>query len=81
MKTEETRVLARGLNPPGPLLLAKKKLAGLESGGVLRVIVSSEEAADELVDYFLETGLRVEIDNAGEDIHVIVYSAETGAEI
>ena len=75
--SEEQRIIARGLNPPGPLLLVKKRIAEF-SGGHLRVIVSSEDAADELVEYFLDMGAQVEIDNAGEDIHVVVDLTESG---
>ena len=74
---EEKRIIARGLNPPGPLLLVKKKLGDSATGNI-RIIVSTEEAADELVDYFLGKGAKVEIDNAGEDIHVVVDLTETG---
>ena len=74
---EEKRIIARGLNPPGPLLLVKKKFDEFK-GGHLRVIVSSEAAADEQVDYFLGIGAKVEIDNAGEDIHVVVDLTESG---
>ena len=42
------------------------------------MIVSSEDAADELVEYFLDMGAQVEIDNAGEDIHVVVDLTEFG---
>jgi len=74
---EESRIIARGLNPPGPLLLVKKRFDEF-NGGHLRVIVSSEDAADELVEYFLDMGAQVEIDNAGEDIHVVVDLTESG---
>jgi len=75
--SEEKRIIARGLNPPGPLLLVKKRLEELK-GGHLRVIVSSDDAADELVDYFIAMDAKVEIDNAGADIHVVVDLTESG---
>lgn len=68
---EEKRIIARGLKPPGPLLLVKKRLEELR-GGRLRVIVSSEDAADELVAFFTGMDVDVEIDHAGDDIHVVV---------
>jgi mRNA-degrading endonuclease toxin of MazEF toxin-antitoxin module len=37
----------------------------------LRVIVSSREAADEIVAYLVARGARAEVDLAGEDYHVI----------
>ncbi len=67
----EVRVIAKGLNPPGPLLIVKKKLRSLQ-GGNLRVIVSNQEAADELVAYFRERSAEAEIDMAGDDYHVVV---------
>ena len=72
---DETRIIARGLNPPGPLLLVKKKLEQIRSGQ-LRVIVSSEEAAAELVAFFKEQEIGVEIDRAGDDIHVVAELKE-----
>ena len=75
--SDEKRLIARGLNPPGPLLLVRKRIDEF-MGEHLRIIVSTEDAADELVDYFLEMGARVEIDNAGEDIHVVVDLTQSG---
>jgi TusA-related sulfurtransferase len=74
---EEKKIIARGLNPPGPLLLVKKRISEF-IGGHLRVIVSSEDAADELVEYFLEMNAKVEIDNAGDDIHLVVDMTQCG---
>ena len=75
--SEEKRIIARGLNPPGPLLLVKKKLEEFR-GARLRVIVSSEDAAEELVNYFIGIDADVEIDHAGDDIHVVVDLTESG---
>jgi TusA-related sulfurtransferase len=67
----EERVIAKGLNPPGPLLIVKKKVRSMQ-GGNLRVIVSNQEAADELIKYFRERSAEAEIDMAGDDYHVVV---------
>jgi len=75
--SEEERIIARGLNPPGPLLLVKKRLEDLKCEH-LRIIVSSDDAADELVNYFLGMDAKVEIDSAGDDIHVVVDLTESG---
>jgi len=75
--SDEKRINARGLNPPGPLLLVKKKLEELR-GGCLRIIVSSDDAADELVEFFAGIKAEVEIDHAGDDIHVIVDLTQSG---
>ena len=67
----EERVIAKGLNPPGPLLIVKKKVRSMQ-GGNLRVIVSNQEAADELIKYFRERSAEAEIYRAGDDFHVVV---------
>jgi len=68
---EEERIMARGLNPPGPLLIVKKRLKTIDAIRI-RVIVSSREAAEDLVNYFETRGAPSEIDRAGEDYHVVV---------
>lgn len=67
----ERRILARGLNPPGPLLIVKKELESTDAIK-LRVVVSSEGAALELQEYFRERSAKAEIDIAGDDYHVII---------
>lgn len=62
--------MARGLRPPGPLLLVRKRLE-TASGRRLRIIVSSEDAVRELVDFFGGMGVPTETDRAGDDYHVI----------
>jgi hypothetical protein len=68
---DEERVMARGLKPPGPLLIVKRRLKARRSFR-MRVIVSNREAAEELVGFFEARGGVAEIDSAGEDIHVVV---------
>jgi hypothetical protein len=68
---EEERLIARGLNPPGPLLLVKKSLPTISSR-YLRIIVSSKEAVEELVSFFDEINAPVEMDTVGDDFHVVV---------
>jgi len=75
--SEEKRVVARGLSSPGPLLLVRKRLDEYR-GGRLRVIVSYDDAADELVEFFMKKGARVELDHAREDIHVVVDLTVSG---
>ena len=75
MKTNnEERIIAKGLNPPGPLLIVKKKIRSMR-GGNLRIIVSNQEAADELIEYFRERSAEAELDRAGDDYHVVVSLA------
>ncbi|MDD3643020.1 MAG: sulfurtransferase TusA family protein [Candidatus Krumholzibacteria bacterium] len=67
---DEERIMARGLRPPGPLLLVRKRLDAA-FGRRLRVIVSSEEAVRDLLAFFEEMGVPTETDRAGDDYHVI----------
>jgi TusA-related sulfurtransferase len=71
----EERVVARGLKSPGPLLIVKKRLKTLDAARI-RVIVSSMEAAEDIVNYFETRGAATEIDRAGEDFHVVVDLAK-----
>ncbi len=67
----ERRIIARGLNSPGPLLLVKKELESA-GAGKLRVVVSNEEAALDLQRYFRNRSAEAEIDIAGDDYHVVI---------
>jgi TusA-related sulfurtransferase len=67
----EKRIIARGLNTPGPLLIVKKKLEST-SAEKIRVVVSNEEAALDLQRYFRNRSAEAQIDVAGDDYHVIV---------
>ena len=69
--SDEERIVARGLKSPGPLLVVKKRLATIDAARI-RVIVSSREAAEDLVNFFESRGAASEIDCAGEDFHVVV---------
>lgn len=67
----EKRIIARGLNSPGPLLIVKKELKSTNAEK-LRVVVSSEDAALELQGYFRARSAKAEIDVAGDDYHVVI---------
>lgn len=69
---KELKVIAKGLKPPGPLLIVKNELKDADREGTLRVIVSNREAAEELVEFFSAMGAELEIDGVGDDFHVIV---------
>jgi TusA-related sulfurtransferase len=71
LNDREERVVAKGLKPPGPLLIVKKKLPEIQAEH-LRIIVSNRESVDELVSYFEERHAETEIDRAGDDYHVVV---------
>jgi TusA-related sulfurtransferase len=70
INNDEERIVARGLRPPGPLLLLRKRLRDIDAAR-LRVIVSSREAAEEIVSFLEARGARAEVDRAGDDYHVI----------
>lgn len=72
---DEERIVARGLKPPGPLLIVKKRLKTLEARRI-RVIVSSRAAAEDIINYFETRGAAIELDRAGEDYHVVVDLAK-----
>ena len=75
----EERIIAKGLNAPGPLLIVKKKLETIEARRI-RIIVSNDEAAQELLRYFRERSAEAEIDRAGDDYHVVVNLANFESE-
>ncbi len=64
-------IIAKGLKPPGPLLVVKKKLQTVTSERV-RIIVSNREAVDEIVDYLKGIEAPYELDRAGDDYHIII---------
>jgi TusA-related sulfurtransferase len=67
----EIRINARGLSNPGPRLMVE---SALEKGEpeMLRVVVSSAEALDDLRSYFAEMGASFETDEIGDDYHIHV---------
>jgi TusA-related sulfurtransferase len=67
---EEVRVNARGLSAPGPRLMVE---AALDKGQppLMRVVVSSGEAADDVRRYLEKRGATVEIDGVGAEFHVL----------
>ena len=71
MENIEEKIMAKGLSPPGPLLIVKKKLQEGIRAQHVRVIVSNPESVDELVSYFEKRGAETMTDRAGEDYHVI----------
>ena len=73
--SDEERIVARGLKSPGPLLIVKKRLKALDARRI-RVIVSSREAAEDIINYFETRGAAIELDRAGEDYHVVVDLAK-----
>jgi TusA-related sulfurtransferase len=72
---DEEHIVAKGLKSPGPLLIVKKRLKTIEARRI-RVIVSSRDAADDIIGYFETRGAAIELDRAGEDYHVVVDLAK-----
>lgn len=66
----EVRVNARGLSVPGPRLMADAVL-DKERPELLRVVVSNAPAADDVRRFLEERGAVVEIDNVGDEFHVL----------
>jgi TusA-related sulfurtransferase len=71
MENDCKKIMARGLKPPAPLLLVKNELKSIHPKRI-RVIVSSKEAVDQLVEYFESRKAETEIDTVGNDYHVVV---------
>jgi len=70
----DVRINARGLSAPGPRLMAEALLARGRPG-MLRVVVSSRGAADDVRAYLETTGAAVEIDHVGAEFHVLARFA------
>jgi TusA-related sulfurtransferase len=66
----ELRINARGLSVPGPRLMVQ---SALEKGrpGSMRVVVSTREGAHDVTSYLSGMGASVEIDQVGEEFHVL----------
>jgi TusA-related sulfurtransferase len=72
MIKKEEKLIARGLSPPGPMMMLRKKIEEIEMSGNLRVIVSSAEAADEIISFSKEISAEYELDRVGDDYHVLI---------
>ena len=69
MLTSTTR-LARGLSSPGPRMMVESLLAK-ERPRLIRVVVSSRDAADDLSKYFEQMGAEIRVDSVGEEFHIL----------
>lgn len=68
----EKRVDARGLMCPEPVLLAKKAIEGA-AGGIIRVLVDSVPARENVTRLAEKMGWKVEVDSR-EDVFELVLS-------
>jgi TusA-related sulfurtransferase len=64
------KVNARGLSIPGPRLMVETALAKGPCT-MMRVIVSNQEAAKDLEEFFASLSATVEIDRVGEEYHIL----------
>ena len=67
---QEVRVNARGLSAPGPRLMVDAAL-DKQQPAVMRVVVSSSAAAEDVRAYLEGRGATVEIDTVGNEFHVL----------
>ena len=67
----EITVNARGLKNPGPRMMVETTLAGGRYKR-MRVVVSSIDAMNDLLEYFSKLGASTETDQIGDDYHVFV---------
>ncbi|NIM19901.1 MAG: hypothetical protein GTO51_06605 [Candidatus Latescibacteria bacterium] len=71
MGTENViKINARGLSNPGPRMMVQ---TALEKGKctMMRVVVSSADAASDLEAFFRSCNAKVEIDAIGEEFHIL----------
>jgi len=72
MKVErELKINARGLSAPGPRLMVETTLKS-NPCQLLRVVVSNMEAVEDLKKFFKEKQAKVNVDQVGEEFHVLV---------
>ncbi len=65
------KINARGLSNPGPRMMVE---TALEKGPceMMRVVVSSTEAAADLKAFFEEKKAKIEVDEIGDEFHILV---------
>ncbi|UCG51283.1 MAG: hypothetical protein JSW58_13970 [Candidatus Latescibacterota bacterium] len=80
MRRNEVKINAKGLSNPGPRMMVESVLAEQECK-TLRVVVTSEEAVKDLEEYFDTLGATIEVDQIGEEIHMLVDLPVLGDEL
>ena len=68
---DELKINARGLSSPGPRLMVENAL-DVNPGKIIRAIVSSLEAAEDLREHFSKGNFRISVDQVGEEYHVFI---------
>jgi TusA-related sulfurtransferase len=67
----ELRINARGLSAPGPRMMVDAALAKSERPDLVRVVVSTQAAADDVQAFLKDAGAAVDIDSVGNEFHVL----------
>jgi TusA-related sulfurtransferase len=75
MADNELKINARGLSNPGPRMMVKSVIEGQDCKR-LRVVVDSTEAVKNLEEYFESIGATSEIDEIGDEFHIMVSLAD-----
>jgi len=71
---QEFKINARGLSGPGARMMVETALAGRRPA-VLRVVVSTADAADVVVTHLGEAGATVKVDQVGQEYHILAEFA------
>ena len=67
----EIRINARGLPNPGPRMMVESALDRRKYES-MRVVVSNEEALEDLRGFFESIGASIDTDQIGDDYHIFV---------
>ena len=75
MRENELKINARGLSNPGPRMMVKNVIEGQDCKRI-RVVVNSTEAVKDLKAYFDSIGATVDVDEIGDEFHILVTIAD-----
>ncbi|WP_297527648.1 sulfurtransferase TusA family protein [Thiohalobacter sp.] len=76
MSTFDTELDARGLNCPLPILRAKKSIAGMSSGQVLRILATDPGSVKDFEAFCKQTGNQLVASNdAGGEFEFFIRKA------
>ena len=73
---DEIKINARGLSAPGPRLMVETALEK-QSGGILRVVVTTQSAMEDLTAYFADKRIKTKVDKVGDEYHVLADTSAT----
>ena len=75
MGESELKINARGLSNPGPRMMVKSAIEG-QNCKRIRVVVNNTEAVKDLEAYFDSVGATVDVDEIGDEFHILVTIAD-----